>query len=428
MTSSSLTVFGVDGLPEIGVGDDLAALIAGSASLVDGDVVVVTSKIVSKAEGCVMAADDREAAIDDATVRVVARRGTTRIVETHHGFVLAAGGVDASNVAPGTVLFLPPDPDASARELRRGLREKFGVDVAVVISDTFGRPWRYGLTDVAIGVAGLAPLADFRGQVDVFGQELGMTITAVADEIAGAAELVKGKLFGVPVAVVRGVPGVVGADDGPGAAALVRPAAEDMFRYGHRETLTSRRTVRFFTDDAVARDDVLRAVSAALTAPAPHHTQPWRFVLVEDPLTRQRLFDAMAEQWRVDLRGDGFTEDQVARRVRRGDVLRRAPYLVVPCLVTERSHSYPDVRRAAAERELFVAAMGAGIQNLLVALSAEGLGSAWVSSTMFCRDVVREVLDLDPAWDPMGAIAVGRPAEPSAERLPPDPTPFILPR
>jgi coenzyme F420-0:L-glutamate ligase/coenzyme F420-1:gamma-L-glutamate ligase len=424
--ASRLEVLPVVGLPEVRRGDDLAALIVAAADLADGDVLVVTSKVVSKAEGRTLTADDREAAIDAETVRVVARRGATRIVETRHGFVLAAAGVDASNVEPGTVVLLPEDPDASARALRTALRETYGLDVAVVVSDTFGRPWRYGLTDVAVGAAGLAPLDDHRGRVDAHGHELGMTVTAVADEVAAAAELVKGKLAGVPAAVVRGLPDVVGAADGPGAAAYVRPAAEDMFRYGHRETLTARRTVRFFTDDPVDRADVLRAVSAAVTAPAPHHTQPWRFVLVENPSTRQRLFDAMAEQWRTDLRSDGFTEEQVAKRVHRGDVLRRAPYLVVPCLVPERTHPYPDARRAQAERELFVAAVGAGVQNLLVALAAEGLGSAWVSSTMFCRDVVRDVLDLDPDWDPMGAVAVGRPLEPPTERHAPDPVPYTL--
>ncbi|MDP9397575.1 MAG: coenzyme F420-0:L-glutamate ligase, partial [Actinomycetota bacterium] len=231
-------VEGVAGLPEVRPGDDLAALVVGAASgLRDGDVVVVTSKVVSKAEGRVLQAADREAAIDAETVRLVARRGATRIVETRHGLVLAAAGVDASNTPPGTVLLLPEDPDASARRLRAGLRGRLGVTVAVVVTDTFGRPWRNGLVDVAIGLAGLAPLEDLRGQIDPHGHRLDATVTAVADELASAAELVKGKLAGAPVAVVRGLGYLVTADDGPGAAPLVRRAADDLFRLGTAEAV-----------------------------------------------------------------------------------------------------------------------------------------------------------------------------------------------
>lgn len=252
----NLQVFGIPGLPEVGEGDDVAALVPGDL-IEDGDVLVVTSKIVSKAEGRVLVADDREKAIDAETVRVVARRahagGETRIVETRQGLVLAAAGVDASNTAPGTVLLLPEDPDASARGIRAGVRAHTGKDVAVIVSDTLGRPWRNGLTDAAIGVAGLAPLDDMRGRDDAHGNRLEATITAVADEIAAAAELVKGKLSGVPIAVVRGLGSLVTPDDGPGARALVRPPAEDMFRYGSADVLRARRTIREFTDEPVDR-------------------------------------------------------------------------------------------------------------------------------------------------------------------------------
>ncbi|MCY0927167.1 coenzyme F420-0:L-glutamate ligase [Streptomyces sp. H27-H1] len=416
---ASYEVRAVGGMPEVRPGDDLAALIAAAGpELRDGDVLLVTSKIVSKAEGRIVRADSREAAIDAETVRVVARRGTLRIVENRQGLVMAAAGVDASNTEAGTVLLLPEDPDASAAAIRAGLRTLLSVDVGVIVTDTFGRPWRTGLTDVAIGAAGVRVLDDLRGGADAHGNPLSATIVATADELAAAGDLVKGKAEGLPVAVVRGLAHVLG--EGSTAADLVRSPADDMFRLGTseavREAVTQRRTVRAFTSARVDPGAVRRAVAAAVTAPAPHHTTPWRFVLLESAGARLELLDAMRDAWTEDLRRDGKSEESIAKRVRRGDVLRGAPYLVVPCLVTDGAHDYGHARRDAAEREMFVVAMGAGVQNFLVALAGERLGSAWVSSTMFCRDVVRKVLGLPEDWDPMGAVAVGHAAVAPAER------------
>ncbi|MFB7918712.1 coenzyme F420-0:L-glutamate ligase [Streptomyces sp. NPDC056061] len=433
-SAPSYRVRALPGMPEVRAGDDLAKLIAATEpGLADGDVLLVTSKIVSKSEGRIVEATDREAAIDAETVRVVARRGTLRIVENRQGLVMAAAGVDASNTPAGTVLLLPEDPDGSARAIRDGLRDLLGVEVGIVITDTFGRPWRSGLTDVAIGAAGVRVLDDLRGGTDAYGNPLSATVVATADELAAAGDLVKGKAAGLPVAVVRGLGHVVDPSDSAGGArAMVRGAPDDMFRLGTseavREAVTQRRTVREFTDDPVDPGAVRRAVAAAVTAPAPHHTTPWRFVLLESEESRTRLLDAMREAWITDLRRDGKSEESIAKRVRRGDVLRRAPYLVVPCMVMDGSHTYGDERRDAAEREMFVVAAGAGIQNFLVALAGERLGSAWVSSTMFCRDVVREVLDLPESWDPLGAVAVGRAAVPPTARGARDAEAFVTVR
>ena len=426
--TGTVTVTPVAGLPEITTGTDLAALIADAApDLREGDILVITSKVVSKSEGRVVTAT-REQAIEAETVRVVARRGGTTIAQTRHGLVLAAAGVDESNTAPGTVVLLPADPDESARRLRKALQARAGVRLGVVVTDTMGRPWRAGQTDNAIGAAGVLPALDHRGEADTFGNILEVTVAAVADEIAAAGDLVKGKALGVPVAVVRGLADLVTEQDGPGARALIRSADEDMFRFGSADVPLARRTIRAFTAAPVDPAAVRRAVGTALTAPAPHHSEPWRFVILQTAAARMALLDAMREAWTADLRGDGFTEEQIGRRLRRGDVLRHAPLIIVPCLVTDAAHDYPDERRNQSEQAMFTVSMGAAVQNLLVALAVDGLGSAWISSTLFCQDVAARAMDLPAGWRPMGAIAVGHPAEQARSRPPRDPEDFILTR
>jgi coenzyme F420-0:L-glutamate ligase len=253
--SPRIEILPVRGIGELRPGDDLAALIAEYAPpLLDGDVLVVTSKAVSKVEGRLIRLDTddelareaaRQEAIDAETVRVVARRGELRIVETRHGLVLAAAGVDASNVARNELALLPLDPDASAQLLRESLRERLGVTVGVVISDSMGRPWRAGITDTAIGVAGLTALTDPRGRTDAYGNTLAVTQVAIADELAAAGDLVKGKLGGVPIAIVRGLArdGKLD-DDGMGSRTLIRGSVDDLFRLGTAEAM------------AIGREDV----------------------------------------------------------------------------------------------------------------------------------------------------------------------------
>jgi coenzyme F420-0:L-glutamate ligase/coenzyme F420-1:gamma-L-glutamate ligase len=427
-TGATFTVTGVAGLPEITAGADLGALITDAApDLRDGDILVVTSKVVSKAEGRVTTGS-REQAIEAETVRVVARRGATTIAQTRHGLVLAAAGVDESNTAPGSLVLLPADPDESARRLRKAVAGRTGRTVGVIVTDTMGRPWRTGQTDNAIGAAGIMPVRDHRGEADTFGNILEVTIAAVADEIAAAADLVKGKSRQVPAAIVRGLSEFVTNADGPGARALIRAAEDDMFRLGSADVPLARRTIRAFTAEPVDAAVVRRAVATALTAPAPHHSEPWRFVILSSAAARAALLDAMREAWIADLRRDGFTQEQIGRRVRRGEPLRLAPLIVVPCLVTDAAHDYPDERRGRAEQAMFTVSMGAAVQNLLIALAVDGLGSAWISSTLFCQDVAARAMDLPDGWRPMGAIAVGRPAEHARARPPRDPGDFILER
>jgi coenzyme F420-0:L-glutamate ligase/coenzyme F420-1:gamma-L-glutamate ligase len=430
-----ITVLPVRGLPEFRPGDDLGAALAAAAPwIADGDVVVVTSKVFSKVEGRLVPApsdpDARDALrrqlVDAETERVLARRGRTLIVAGKLGIVQAAAGVDGSNVRRDELALLPAEPDASAARLRAELRRLLGVEVAVVVTDTMGRSWRVGQTDVAIGSSGVTVLHRYEGMADAEGNPLLVTEVAMADELAAAADLVKGKLGSLPVAVVRGTRPV---DDGSTARDLVRPLDEDMFwlgadeaiARGRREAVPLRRSVRDFTDAPVDASALRRAVGVALTAPAPHHSAPVRFGWLRDGDRRTALLDAVAERWREHLVADGRPDEEVRRRMRRGDLLRRAPELVLAFRTGEGMHTYRDEARRLGERTMFTVAGGAAVQSLLVALAAEGLASCWVGSTIFAPDVVRRALDLPADWQPLGAVAVGMPAQPQVPRVPRDP-------
>jgi coenzyme F420-0:L-glutamate ligase/coenzyme F420-1:gamma-L-glutamate ligase len=290
-----------------------------------------------------------------------------------------------------------------------------------VITDTFGRPWRTGLVNVAIGVAGLPALVDLRGQKDHHGRVLEATVVALADEVAAASGLVMGKDAMVPAAIVRGLTPMAP----PGKAIeLIRPPEEDLFRESPLQSIHARRSVRAFDASSVPREPIEEAVRAACTAPAPHHTRPWLFAVLESDAAKRRLLGAMAEAWVRDLRGDGTPEEVIERRLRRSDaLLGSAPVIVVPAIRLEGAHRYPDDERASAEREMFLLSAGASVQSFMLALHAQGLASCWVSSTLFCKQEARDALGLGDEWEPMGAIACGHPtgdAPPPRPELPPE--------
>ncbi|WP_406037798.1 coenzyme F420-0:L-glutamate ligase [Micromonospora sp. NBC_00898] len=346
-----LEILPVPGIGDVTEGDDLAAMIATAAPwLRDGDVLVVTSKIVSKAEGRLVdvPADgpERLAARNEVlaaeTARVVATRGETRIVQTHHGFVMASAGIDASNVDKTRLVLLPEDPDASARALRAALRERHDLDVAVIVSDTMGRPWRNGLTDVALGVAGMPAIRDHRGEIDPYGNELQLTQMAVVDELAAAGELIKGKCDQVPVAVVRGYLGAAVADDGDGdgARALIRDAELDLFSLGTAE----------------ARVAGLRAAAILADGPGPAPA---------DPAAVDRAVAAVAD---VVAPGTVFTH-VTDEEVRAGLVA------TVPGWPAEATGLLLAAPPTPVD-QLDLVRFGADLQRLRTALAAEGISSA----------------------------------------------------
>lgn len=419
----TIQILPITGLPRFRAGDDLAGALATAADwLRTGDILVVTSKIISKVEGRMVPAPTdpeardiaRRALVDSEAVRVVARKGRTLITENKLGIVQAASGVDGSNVDGDELALLPTDPDASAAALRASLRDRLRIDVAVLITDTMGRAWRVGQTDVAIGAAGIAVTHPYEGSVDEYGNPLIVTDIAVADELAAAADLVKGKLGEIPVAVVRGL---TPRGNGTTARDLLRPGEEDLFwlgtaeaiDVGRRQAVLMRRSVRDFTDEPVPADVMRAAFADALTAPAPHHSRPVRFVWLRDRTRRVALLDAMARKWRHDLTDDGKTESSISKRVARGQLLYRAPEVVIPVLTGDGRHDYPDDRRTAAEHTMFTVAAGAAVQGLLVALAVRDVGSCWVGSTIFAPDAVRAELGLPDDWEPLGAVAIGFP-------------------
>jgi coenzyme F420-0:L-glutamate ligase/coenzyme F420-1:gamma-L-glutamate ligase len=391
----SLLVVPLAGIPEVRPGDELARLLleaVGRAGLelADGDVLAVTSKVVAKAEGRLVPLPDDPAGrervlretVASETARVVARRGRLVIAETRHGLVGANAGVDASNAGGDRLVLLPADPDASAARLRDALAAASGRDVAVVVTDTLGRPWRLGQTDVAVGLAGMGALDDWRGRTDGDGRPLQVTEVAVADEVAAAADLVKGKASRVPAALLRGVARPEG--DG-GARDLVRPPADDLFRTaGTAEDLLGflegPPPPAAFRPDPVEQAALDRAVAAAFALPLPGGRR-LRVVAVPAAARAACLAACSAAP----------------------PALAEAPVLLACCLA-------PAVGGPGAAAGLDLAAGGA-VRTLLLALHALGVAALLHPAAPAARPALAGALALDPGWEPLGLVAAGHPTQ-----------------
>ncbi|HSJ51523.1 MAG TPA: coenzyme F420-0:L-glutamate ligase [Actinomycetota bacterium] len=385
----TVEIIPVRGVPAVRAGDDLGELLADRMAPLEprrGDVVAVTQKVVSKAEGRLVpeGALGRAGWVERESVRVLARRGDLVISQTRHGFVCANAGVDASNVEAGLLTLLPEDPDASAGRLRSAFADRLGLEVAVVVTDTFGRPWRRGLVNVAIGCAGLPALVDLRGTTDHTGRELEATVVALADEVAAASGLVMGKAARIPAAIVRGV-----GTGGPVVPAreLVRPPQEDLFPASPLLALTAPEPSSGPWE--VPDEVVQEAARAAMEAAAPGEEAPRLVVAATSAPARRRLLAAL---------DDG------------GGALGSAAVLLVPF-----------VRPAAPEdRDAALAAGGAAVQNLILAFRVQGYPVRWMPPTR--PDAMRSSLEVDDGWVPLGVVAAGgeTPAGAASTRPPPD--------
>jgi coenzyme F420-0:L-glutamate ligase/coenzyme F420-1:gamma-L-glutamate ligase len=393
VTSGRVEVIGLEGLPEVRPGDDLVELLAPAlrtAGARDGDVLAVTQKIVSKAEGRLVPGDDRETTVAAETVRVVARRGDLVIAETRHGFVCANAGVDVSNVEDGMLSLLPEDPDASASRIRAGLADGLDLDVAVLITDTFGRPWRIGLVNVTIGCAGLPAVVDLRGSPDHVGRTLDATIVALADEVAAASGLVMAKDSRIPAALLRGIDRL-GGDEGL-ALDLIRPADEDMFRWSAAASLASLEDADTFASAAVPRQALEDAIAATSAVPIFGADRPWRFTVLESAPARRAFRAAVGD------------EDPVTGT---------APVLIVPWIrvadTADPKAGNDETLPGSADR--LVLSSGAAIHALRLGLHAQGLASRWSTLPLPHQEHARDLLGVDDTWVGLGLVACGRTRE-----------------
>jgi dehydro coenzyme F420 reductase / coenzyme F420-0:L-glutamate ligase / coenzyme F420-1:gamma-L-glutamate ligase len=377
----SLEVIPLLGIPEVEPGDDLAELLApplAANAARDGDVVVVTQKIVSKAEGRIVPADERDDWIARESAAIVARRGDLVITRTRHGLVCANAGVDASNVREGFLTLLPEDADASAERLGKELATWLDVgSLGVVVSDTFGRPWREGVVDVAIGCAGLPAIVDLRGTPDAHGRALETTVVALADAVAAAAGLVMTKADRIPAALVRGLLPFASAPPGR-AVDLIRRPEEDLFRESALQAVSSGSATGAFGAGPLPDGALEDAIMAAADA-----DDRVAFVALSSPEARRRVLGTFAPEDRATL--------------------EPAQALAVPI-----------VRSRPGRAEAALLEGGAAIGRLLVALRGRGLAGAWDVDVEADENGLRSALDLDDAWRPLGVVGVGAAAEPAS--------------
>lgn len=446
---SEIKLIGVKNIPLIQKGDKIANIIVKSLTddgiaIKEGDIIVIAQSIVSKSQGCIKdlnkivpsnqahqvyekiktksqgfevstkSPELIQAIIDES--KEIIKTEHVIIVETHHGFICANAGIDKSNVdGQDNVTLLPEDPDKDAKKIRMDIKELTNKNVAVIISDSFGRPFRRGAIGIGVGISGIEAILDMRGSKDLFGRTLETTIVGQIDNLASAAQLIMGEADeGLPVVIIRGYKFELSED--ATIKNILRDKGSDVFRTVDEEQiiidhLKSRRSYKFdFKSEKIDKKIIEECIDIARYAPSAHNTQHWRYIILEKGFVRESLIERMNNKLKEDLKKDGKDESFISQKAHsRRERFLNAPVLVLLCLDTEDLEEYDDLKRTQLEYLMGVQSISASATYFLLALEAKGLASCWYCAPLFAEDIVKEVLNLPSSYIPMAFFTIGLP-------------------
>jgi coenzyme F420-0:L-glutamate ligase/coenzyme F420-1:gamma-L-glutamate ligase len=446
----NVKIIGLKNIPFIRKGDNIAQLILDACrkdniSLKEKDIILIAQTIITKslgrtkslkaikpsqrayeiykkvkplaeAKNIPVKSPELIQAILDESKRVL-RAEHVIITETHQGFICANAGIDKSNIeGEHNIGLLPKSPDQVATKIRKEITSVTGKEIGVILTDSFGRPFRNGAVGVALGISGISPTKDQRGEKDLYGRELQSTIIGQADNLASAAQLLMGESNeGIPIAIIRGYD--FSFDNEATISSILRSPESDIFRTASKEvfikTLKDRRSYKLtFSQQEVERDTIKRCIRLARWAPSAHNSQPWRYIILEKGTLREKLINRMNEKLKSDLKEDGKGESYIKKKINktRGQFLE-SPLLLLLCLEKEDLEIYPDEKRNQNEFILGVQSISTSATYLLLALENEGLAACWYCAPLFAKGIVKEVLQLPPTLVPMAFFTVGYPKE-----------------
>ena len=451
MINSKISLFGLPKIPKISPEDDIAEIIMnslkiGNLGLENGDILVIAQSIVSKSIGAIVNLDAVHVGEEALNIYkkmepLILKEGIPKktpqliqlildeskkvikaehvlIVETKFGFICANAGIDKSNVeGENNVTLLPKDPDVEAEKIRKRLKNLAGKDVAIIISDSFGRPFRRGSIGVAVGISGISALLDMRGERDLYGKTLQSTIVGQVDNLTSAAQLIMGEASeGLPVILIRGYN--FKFEENSTIKEIIRPKETDVFRPVEEKELLfrilkSRRSYKLpFSSKIPEIEEIIECIALARWAPSAHNAQQWRYIILNKDKTRENLIFEMNAKLREDLMRDGRSEDFIEQKMKKTRIqFLEAPYLILLCLDESKLELYSDKKRTQNEYVLGVQSIGASAAYFLLALEVNSLAACWYSAPLFAKDVIKDCLNLPDSFSPMAFFTVGYASE-----------------